>query len=191
VERSEAEAIYDAGREVVVGVLLRMDEQIRRLEQRVARQDERIAQLERRLNRDSRNSSAPPSTDPPSRTPKRGKDPSGRRQGAQPGHEGHSRELLPLAAVDELIEHWSDRLALRTDADARRRLVLMVGGMGVRQRGRLRILRRVPHPRHARVGRRDDLVREATRTLAFGTLGEALRGGRPTFCVSAVGELYL
>jgi uncharacterized coiled-coil protein SlyX len=59
VDRREAEAIYDAGREVVVEVLLRMDEQIRRLEERVARQDERIAQLERRLNRNSRNSSAP------------------------------------------------------------------------------------------------------------------------------------
>jgi hypothetical protein len=60
VERPEADAIYDAGREVVVEVLLRMDEQIRRLEDRVARQDERIALLERKLNRDSRNSSAPP-----------------------------------------------------------------------------------------------------------------------------------
>jgi hypothetical protein len=77
VDRAEAEAIYDAGREVVVEVLLRMDEQIRRLEERVARQDERIAQLERKLNRDSRNSSAPPSSDPPSRAPKRGKDRSG------------------------------------------------------------------------------------------------------------------
>ena len=65
VERGEAEAIYDQGREVVVAVLLRMDEQIRRFEERVARQDERIAELERKLNRSSRNSSAPPSSDPP------------------------------------------------------------------------------------------------------------------------------
>ena len=75
MERAEAEAIYDAGREAVVAVLLRMDQQIRRLEERVARQDERIAQLERRLNRNSRNSSTPPSADPPKRTPKREKDP--------------------------------------------------------------------------------------------------------------------
>jgi len=58
VDRAEAEAIYDAGREVVVEVLLRMDEEIRRLEERVARQDERIAELEHKLNRNSRNSSA-------------------------------------------------------------------------------------------------------------------------------------
>jgi transposase len=109
VDRSEAEAIYDAGRETVVEVLLRMDEQIRRLEQRVARQDERIAQLERRLNRSSRNSSAPPSSDPPGKTPKRGKDRSGRKRGGQPGHEGSGRDLLPACAVDEVIEHWPER----------------------------------------------------------------------------------
>jgi len=104
VDRSEAEAIYDAGREVVVEVLLRMDAQIRRLEERVARQDERMAELERKLNRNSGNSSAPPSSDPPNR-PKRGKDRSGRERGGQPGHEGSGRELLPACAVDEVIDH--------------------------------------------------------------------------------------
>jgi transposase len=109
VERSEAEAIYDAGREAVVEVLLRMDRQIQQLSERVARQDERIAQLERRLNRNSRNSSAPPSSDPPKGMPKRGKDSSGRKRGGQPGHEGSGRELLPACAVDEVIEHWPAR----------------------------------------------------------------------------------
>jgi transposase len=109
VERVEAEAIYDAGREAVVEVLLRMDRQIQQLTERVARQDERIAQLERRLNRSSRNSSIPPSADPPASTPKRGKDPSGRKQGAQPGHEGRGRPLLPAWAVDRVVEHWPER----------------------------------------------------------------------------------
>jgi transposase len=109
VEPAEAEAVYDAGREVVVEVLLRMDAQIRRLEERVAGQDDRIAQLERRLNRNSRNSSAPPSSDPPKSASKRGKDSSGRRRGAQPGHEGSGRELLPACAVDEVIEYWPER----------------------------------------------------------------------------------
>jgi transposase len=116
VERADAEAIYEQGREAVVAVLLRMDEQIQRLsaqlaeqQERILKQDERIAQLERRLNRSSRNSSAPPSSDPPGGTPMRGKDPSGRSQGAQPGHEGHGRPLLPAWAVDEVVEHWPDR----------------------------------------------------------------------------------
>ena len=106
MERAEAEAIYEQGRDVVVAVLLRMDEQIQRLEKRVAQQDERIAQLERRLGRNSRNSSQPPSADPPSASPRRGKDVSGRKQGAQPGHEGKGRPLLPAWAVDEFVDHW-------------------------------------------------------------------------------------
>jgi transposase len=109
VGRVEAEAIYDAGREAVVEVLLRMDAQIQALTARVACQDERVVQLERRLNRSSRGSSIPPSADRPASAPKRGKDPSGRKQGAQPGHEGKGRPLLPAWAVDGVIEHWPER----------------------------------------------------------------------------------
>jgi transposase len=105
VERAEAEAIYEQGRDVVVAVLLRLDEQVQRLEKRVVAQDERIAKLERQLNRSSRNSSQPPSADPPS-TPPRSKSPTGRKQGAQPGHEGKGRPLLPAWAVDEVVDHW-------------------------------------------------------------------------------------
>jgi len=108
VERAEAEAIYDAGREAVVEVLLAMDRRIQQLEAHVVRQDERIAKLERRLNRSSRNSSQPPSSDPAG-APKRSKDSSGRSQGAQPGHEGKGRPLLPAWAVDEIVEHWPER----------------------------------------------------------------------------------
>jgi transposase len=109
VERVEAEAVYGQGADVVVAVLLRMDEQIQRLEKRVGQQGERIAQLERRGNRSSRNSSQPPSADPPGASPRRGEGPSGRKQGAQPGHEGKGRELLPTSACDEVIVHWPER----------------------------------------------------------------------------------
>ena len=79
MERSEAEAIYDAGRETVVEVLLAMDRRIQQLEARVEK-------LERELAKSSRNSSRPPSSDPPGRLPqRRGKDSSGRRQGASQG----------------------------------------------------------------------------------------------------------
>ena len=98
--------IYGRGREVVVAVLVRMDEQIERLGERVARQDERIAELERRLNRDSHNSSTPPSQDPPGAPERKRADPSGRKQGAQPGHRGRGRKLLPAEAVDEVVEYW-------------------------------------------------------------------------------------
>jgi transposase len=106
VERAEAEAIYGAGREVVVGVLLAMDRQIAQLTARVER-------LERELAMNSRNSSRPPSSDPPGakKTSKRArpKGPSGKRQGAQPGHEGTGRGLLATWAVDEVVVHWPAR----------------------------------------------------------------------------------
>lgn len=108
MERAEAEAIYGQGREAVVEVLLAMDRRIGQLEAHVARQDERIAKLERRLNRSSKNSSQPPSADGPS-GPVRGKDPSGRRRGAQLGHEGKGRPLLAAWAVDDVIEYWPER----------------------------------------------------------------------------------
>jgi transposase len=63
----------------------------------------RVEELEERLRTDSHNSSKPPSSDPPQST--RPKRPSGaRKQGAQPGHEGKSRPLLPAEEVDEVVD---------------------------------------------------------------------------------------
>jgi len=107
VERAEAEAILDGDRETAIALLLRIDELIeanRRLEARVA-------ELEQRLNRSSRNSSLPPSQDPPSAPPRPHKPNLGRDRGAQPGHTGRSRTLLALERVDELIDHWPERCA--------------------------------------------------------------------------------
>jgi transposase len=107
VERAEAEAILDGDRESAVALLMQVGELIeanRRLEARVA-------ELEQRLNRSSRNSSLPPSQDPPSAPPRPGTPGSGRRAGGQPGHEGTNRQLLPLERVDEVVEHWPARCA--------------------------------------------------------------------------------
>src|SRR5450756_213325 len=105
MERAEAEAILDGDRETALTLLMRIDELIeanRRLEARVA-------DLEQRLKRSSRNSSLPPSADPPSAPPRPRRPGSGRERGAQPGHKGRSRPLLALECVDELIEHWPER----------------------------------------------------------------------------------
>src|SRR5450756_912405 len=118
MERAEAEAVYEQGRETVVAVLLELAAQnalLRRevadLRERVAQQEERIAELERRLNRNSRNSSLPPSQDPPAAPERRQAAPSGRGRGAQPGHSGHGRHLAPITALDEFVEHWPERCA--------------------------------------------------------------------------------
>lgn len=63
----------------------------------------RVADLEARLNQNSRNSSKPPSTDPPGAV-RPAKGATGRKPGGQPGHKFHKRELLPVEQVDEVIE---------------------------------------------------------------------------------------
>src|SRR5215218_1895195 len=66
-------------------------------------QRERLRDLEARLSRHSRNSSRPPSSDPP-QTPACPKaPPSGRKRGGQPGHRGACRALLPVEQVDEIV----------------------------------------------------------------------------------------
>jgi transposase len=102
VERREAEAVYDAGRERCVDFILALATRYERLEARVER-------LEEQLRRSSRNSSLPPSQDPPSAPPRRKQPRSGRAPGGQPGHEGKNRPLLPLARVDQVVEHWPER----------------------------------------------------------------------------------
>jgi len=114
MERAEAELIYEAGREACVEILLRFGELEGRLDELGAenrRLQERVADLEARLKQSSRNSSLPPSQDPPSAPLRPRRAPSGRRPGGQPGHEGRNRPLLPLERVDELVEHWPERCA--------------------------------------------------------------------------------
>ena len=53
-----------------------------------------IKELKEKLNTNSSNSSKPPSQDP-FRSPRK-KTPTGRSQGTQKGHKGHSRQLIPI-----------------------------------------------------------------------------------------------
>ena len=66
----------------------------------------RIEELEEKLRASSRNSSKPPSSDPPdkkdNKKKKKGKGKK-RRPGGQPGHEAHTRELLPPEEVDKFV----------------------------------------------------------------------------------------
>src|SRR5215211_3199388 len=63
---------------------------------------EQVCTLQAQLNQTSRNSSRPPSSDSP--RPQRPSLPRGkRRRGGQPGHPSHTRTVLPVNAVDEVV----------------------------------------------------------------------------------------
>jgi transposase len=111
MERAEAEAIYDAGRDACVQALLDLASGVERLEDRLRR-------LEEQARRDSRTSSKPPSQDPPKtrqqrRAEARAKakellagEGAKRKAGAQEGHRGAGRGLAPEDQVDEIVDHF-------------------------------------------------------------------------------------
>jgi transposase len=74
--------------------------QIELLLQRAAVQEEQMAVLQERLKLDSHNSSKPPSSDGPGRPNRAQRRVSERKRGAQKGHAGSYRALLPEAEVN-------------------------------------------------------------------------------------------
>src|SRR5215831_14639795 len=75
---------------------------IRVLEARVETLASMVHTFQEQLNQTSRNSSRPPSSDPPAHArPPRPR--SKRRRGGQPGHPGQTRTLVPVEEVDEVV----------------------------------------------------------------------------------------
>jgi transposase len=111
MDRAEAEAIYDAGREVCVKFILELAGRVQQLE-------ERLNRLEAQGRQDSRTSSRPPSSDPPkTRAQRRAearakakelmrREGEQRKAGGQTGHRGAGRELRPEDQVDEIVDHY-------------------------------------------------------------------------------------
>lgn len=102
---------------------------IAKLQEQIKDQARKIEELEARLNKNSRNSSKPPSSNPPWISNKPPKKPGERPPGGQPGHPGHSRSLLPPGQVREVVEvkpnqcRKCGRLLRGTDSDPRRHQV--------------------------------------------------------------------
>ena len=100
--RPEAEAIYNAGKETVVRVLLMMDaridaleHQVQSLSTRLDASEQQVRKLQEQLAKNSSNSSKPPSSDgykkpAPKSLRKKGE----RKSGGQPGHTGHTLKRL-------------------------------------------------------------------------------------------------
>lgn len=113
MERAEAEAIYDAGREACVEFILRLAAE-------VGQHADRLKRLEEQVRQDSRTSSRPPSTDPPKTRQQRRaearakakeltrKEGERRKAGGQTGHAGAGRELKPEDQIDEIVDHYPE-----------------------------------------------------------------------------------
>ena len=98
MDRAEAEAIYDAGRDACVQFVLDLAARVEGLE-------ERLRRLEGQARQDSRTSSKPPSQDPPKTRQRRraearakakellGREGAQRKAGGQSGHRGAGRAL--------------------------------------------------------------------------------------------------
>jgi hypothetical protein len=74
------------------------------LQQQVVTLTERVSALEERTQQTSRNSSQPPSSDPPSAPMHRKGKRSVRQQGGQRGHRGTGRPLVPPEQVDQIVD---------------------------------------------------------------------------------------
>jgi len=113
MERSEAEAIYDSGREACVEFVMGvMDRQVRL--------EERLRALETKASPSSRTGSSPPSADAPKTRQQRRaearekakelarKEGKQRKAGGQRGHEGAGRGLLPKDQMKDIVDHYPE-----------------------------------------------------------------------------------
>ena len=99
MDKQAAENLYDSGKEPTVAKLLEYDAETEKLKRKIAQ-----------LEKNSTNSSKPPSSDNPQdknqqpNTDNKEK----RKPGGQPGHKGSMRELIPVEEVDNLVHYYPE-----------------------------------------------------------------------------------
>lgn len=121
MERAEAEAIYDLGRDRCVEVILELAASVERLTAQTVLLEERVRRLEEQSRQSSRTGSKPPSQDPPKTRQQRraearakakellSRDRERRAAGGQSGHEGAGRSFAPEDQVDEFVDYYPPR----------------------------------------------------------------------------------
>jgi len=84
---------------------LRDQAKIRELNSKVALLEGELREARGEVRATARNSSLPPSANPPGAAKPVVKKPTGRPTGAQRGHQGHGRKLLPPEQVDHIVQY--------------------------------------------------------------------------------------
>jgi transposase len=112
--REEIRAVYERGPEAVIALveqlfllITQQQEQIARQEEQIAQLQARVKELEDRLATNSRNSSKPPSSDGPAKQTHSLRQPSTRKSGGQPGHQGTT--LKQVAEPDRILTHTPEQ----------------------------------------------------------------------------------
>ena len=100
MSREEIKAIYEQGAEAVRALVEGL---IASFEQQVAELRTQVKELQDRLALNSRNSSKPPSSNPPAQRPQSVRQRSGKKPGAQPGHQGTTFKASPTP--DRIMVH--------------------------------------------------------------------------------------
>lgn len=103
MDRRAAEKLYNSGKEPTVAKLLEYDAENKQFKRRIAQ-----------LEKNSTNSSKPPSSDnSQDKDPKPKTESSDnqkkRKPGGQPGHKGSNRELISVEKVDDLIHYYAEQ----------------------------------------------------------------------------------
>jgi transposase len=85
--------------------IAQQQEQFGQLREQYAAMSERVSHMEEQVRQSSQNSSRPPSSEDFGKAKRPTRQSGQRRRGGQPGHEGQSRDLYPIEACSEVIDH--------------------------------------------------------------------------------------
>ena len=90
-------------------LVVQLSEKIEQLEQKLRELEKSNQELTEKVNRNSKNSNSPPSSDLPQVEKKKSKKTRGKKRGGQPGHQGHRRELYPIEECEKVIDYSPSR----------------------------------------------------------------------------------
>ena len=104
-----SEADWERTPASVKRLVLKLLERVEQLEQQYKELHEDYEKLKEQVNRNSGNSSQPPSADGPEAKPVKRKGGSGKKRGGQAGHRGHHRQLFAVEECSEVIDCYPNQ----------------------------------------------------------------------------------